>query len=125
MTQTDLYRQITGDLETHHRTISAELDKHPPSHRRLIALYAAGLSDREVGKRTNRAHGSARGMLKRAMTAAHNRIHGLPRYYKKGRKAHRLPQTYAGLTARIAAPELPDTPHGFREFLSPEEQSRV
>jgi hypothetical protein len=125
MTQTDLYRQITGDLDTHHRTITATLDKAEPTQRRVIALYASGLTDREVGKATHRAHGSCRGILKRAMIAAYNRVHNMPRYYKLGRGPRRKPPASETAVTRIAAPELPDTPHGFREFLTPAEQSRV
>jgi hypothetical protein len=121
MTQTDLYRSITGDRDTHHRTIGAALEQAEPTQRRVIALYANGLTDREVGKRTNRAHGSARGILRRAMLAAYNRIHGLPRYYKVGRPHRRQ----AAAVARIAAPEEPGTPSSFRDFLTPDERARL
>jgi hypothetical protein len=120
MTQTDLYRSITGDRDTHHRTIGAALEQAEPTQRRVIALYANGLTDRQVGERTNRAHGSARGILRRAMLAAYNRIHGLPRYYKVGR-----PHRRQAPAARIAAPELASTPSSFRDFLTPDERARV
>jgi transposase len=129
ITQTDLYRTITGDRETHHRTIGAELDKQLPTHRRVIALYAQGLSDRQVGERTNRHHGAARGMLRRAMFAVYKRIHRLPRYHIKGREhGYQLSKTQRTTapreiqaTAAIIAEQAPS----FRDFLTPAERAQV
>ncbi len=129
MTQTDLYRSITGDKETHHRTIAAELAKQPATHRRLIALYATGLTDRQVGLSTHRAYGAARGMLIRTMHAVHKRIHGLPRYHVKGRAKgqprRRQEISQAARDAISRAVESVDEAHSFRDFLTPEERARV
>lgn len=130
MTQTDLYRTITGDKATHHRTITAELAKALPTHKRLIALYAQGLSDRQAAKATGRAHGACRGMIRRIMFAAHKRIHGLPRYHRRGRdKGYRVskqqPAPIATAAAVAATTEEQEHPISFRDFLTPEEQSRV
>jgi hypothetical protein len=123
MTQIQLYREITGDHETHHRTIGAELAKAQPTQRRLIGLYAQGLTDRQVGHATNRTHGTARGILRRAMFAAYKRAHRMPRYHLVGRQ-HK-PQAAAATVARIAAPTEPDTPHSFRDLLTPDERARL
>jgi hypothetical protein len=126
MTDVQFYRQETGDRKTHHRTITAQLAKNPARRRRIVKLYAQGLSDRQVGERTGRSHGAARDMMRRTIWAVHKAIHGLPRYHKIGhphvtrpRKAAPPPAT----AARIEAPAEPDTPRGFREFLTAAERA--
>lgn len=124
MTHTDLYRETTGDKATHHRTITAALAKAQPTQRRIFELYARGMSDRDVGAATHRTHGTARGILRRAMFAAYKRIHHLPRYHLVGR-SKRQAQAAAATAARIAAPTEPDTPQSFRDLLTPEERARL
>src|ERR1035441_9680807 len=119
ITQTDLYRTITGDRQTPHRTIGAELDKQLPTHRRVIALYAQGLSDRQVGERTNRHHGAARGMLRRAMFAVYKRIHHLPRYHIKGREhGYQIRKTKLPNLAKLPEPAARPTRHGRAKDLA-------
>jgi hypothetical protein len=127
MTETELYRQITGDRKSHHRTITALLAKDTARRRRIVKLYAEGLSDREVGERTGRSRGAARDMMRRALFAIHKRIQGLPRYHVTGHLHVTRPRkaTSPAPAARIAAPETPDTPRGFREYLTPAERASL
>jgi hypothetical protein len=119
MTTTDLYRQITGDKETHHRTITAALEEESKARHATVAMYAAGMSDRKVGERTHKAHGTARGMLIRTMRAIFRSVHRLPRYHLVGReKGYTVSKTQPPQRQRTAAATpagLPQLPHPRRE----------
>ena len=54
MTLRDLYRSITRDTATHHRTITAQLERESRDRCRTVALYLRNLTDRDVGQRKNR-----------------------------------------------------------------------
>lgn len=131
MTQTDLYRSITGDHKTHHRTITAALATRPKAHRRVIELYTHGLTDREVAEATGRAHGACRGMLRRTMLATFKAIHKLPRYHVVGRtKATRAEEIQRAAHDAIeraarATREPGAAGHSFRDYLTPEESGRL
>jgi HPt (histidine-containing phosphotransfer) domain-containing protein len=121
MTITDLYREITGDKTTHHRTITAAIESQSKARRATVALYAAGMSDRKVAEATHKAHGAARTMLLRTMRSAHKRIHHLPRYHQRGRQKGQ----FAGYKPATKAAEPSEQPQGFRAFLTPEERARL
>jgi hypothetical protein len=127
MTATELYRQVTGDNKTHHRTITATLEKHPTRQRRVVMLYAEGLSDRQVGERTKRSRGAARDMLRRTLFAVFKSIHKMPRYHVTGHAHVTRPRkaTAPAPPVRIAAAEEPARPHSFRDFLTPEERASL
>ena len=85
MTLRDLYRSITRDTATHHRTITAQLERESRDRCRTVALYLRNLTDRDVGQRTHRSHGAARSLLRASMFAIFRRVHGVERYWKTGR----------------------------------------
>lgn len=124
MTTTDLYREITGDKQAHHRTITAAIARQSKARRVTVLLYAAGLHDRAVGDRTGKAHGAARGMLVRTMRSAHKAIHKLPRYHVHGR-AKVFQGNKAAHAIASQATEPSDIPTGFRSFLTPAERASL
>ena len=126
MTTTDLYREITGDKQAHHRTITAAIARQSKARRVTVLLYAAGLHDRAVGDRTGKAHGAARGMLVRTMRTAHKAIHKLPRYHVHGRaKVFQGNKAAAAHAIATKAAEPSEQPQGFRAFLTPTERARL
>ena len=117
MTQTDLYRSITHDQASHHRTITAALHRQSSARRRIVTLYSKGFSDRQCGAQTHRTHGACRAMLLRTMWAVNKQALRLPRYHLTGR-ARKHP-------APIGAPREPDPrpqPTSWRDHLSPAEK---
>jgi hypothetical protein len=125
MTTTELYRQVTGDHTTHHRSITAALDQEPKARRAIVAMYAAGMSDRQIGERIHRAHGTPRGTLNRTMLAIHKRVHHLPRYHIVGReKGYTVSKTKPQRPA-TAAPPAQGLAQGFRAFLTEEERASL
>ena len=90
MTITDLYRQITHDQATHHRTIAAALARQSSRRRRAVALRAAGRSLRAIGAalRPPCSFGAADDLITRTMMSIAKEAQGLPRYHHSGRGQH-------------------------------------
>jgi hypothetical protein len=122
-TPTAIYRAITGDQATHHRTITAELGREPKRRRQLVQLYAEGLSDRQVAEVLAISHGTARGTLRRTMQALHRRIHHTPRYHRVGRASgYTVSQNPRPRPQK--ATDHPD-PRGYRRYLTAAEEARA
>lgn len=85
MTITDLYRQETGDLEAHQRTIAAALARLSDRTQALIRLRAAGQSWRELAAPLEITHTSAKSSVCRGLASMRKRIAGAPRYHISGR----------------------------------------
>lgn len=86
-----IYTAITGDRETHQRTIAAALKHESRRRRKIVELRAAGQSYRQIADQYGISHASVRSALILTMRAVYKRTHGEPRYNRVGRR--RRPDT--------------------------------
>jgi transposase len=80
MTITDLYRDITGDVGAHPRTISANFKRLDTRRRGMIQFRADGRSWREIAAIYQVSHGSVASAVRGGLRAIRKTISGAPRY---------------------------------------------
>jgi len=81
-----LYQEITGDLETHQRTVDAAVKRMDPRRQAIIKARVAGQSYHQIGAAHGITAASVRDTILRALENARKTAHHEPRYNHKGRR---------------------------------------
>jgi DNA-directed RNA polymerase specialized sigma24 family protein len=76
----ELYRQETGDIESHHKTVHAAFALLPDRPHEVVCARMAGKTPAQLAQAYGLSRGAVRSVIRLAMLAMKRHIDGTPRY---------------------------------------------